>query len=264
MTSTRKRFLKAAILFAMLPLVLVGCETTQADKDSLKRGFALYNNHQVDEAEATATKFITANPNSPNIDEAYYLRGLARVTRGGAENRQPAAEDMKNAIAKSNRPDLKCKAHRALGDIEFDSSHWSQAQDEYKKGLEGNTDEKLATYLNYRVGACMQAQGQWEQADEWFERVAAANNDAYLTERTFARMHARNFSLQFGAFAERNNANDLASQLKAAQIEAKVAVESRDGKPLYLVRVGAYKNWQEADLARDKYLAKYPLVSIVP
>ena len=56
------------------------------------------------------------------------------------------------------------------------------------------------TAINYRIGICQQAVGQWDPAKAWFIKVITANNDAALKERAVARMPATHFALQFGAF----------------------------------------------------------------
>jgi len=244
-------------------LALTSCVTTDADRQALQKGYTLYTSRQLDDAEATATKFITANPQSDNLDEAYYLRGISRLTKGGTTNRQAAQTDLKLALEKTKRPDLKAKATRALGDINFDETRWTEAKKYYEQAFDGATPA-LTTYLNYRIGACLQATGDWDPAQPFFQKVITANNDSYLTERSIARMYAKNFALQFGAFQEGPKAAELITQLKTSTIPAAVVTETREGKLLYIVRSGSYKTWQEADTARDKLSSKFPMVTIVP
>jgi tetratricopeptide (TPR) repeat protein len=248
-------------------LLLLSCVTTEADKQSLQKGFDSYSGRNLDDAEAAATRFIDANPASPNLDEAHYLRGLTRLTRGGSANRALAAEDLRTALQKSNRQDLKTKAARILrrieGDTHFDADRWKEARAAYQEALAGASPTDTA-YFNYRIGACLQAVGDWDAAEPYFKTVVADNADPVLTERSIARMYAKNFALQFGAFQERPRATELLAQLKQSSIPATVVTETREGRLLYIVRSGTYKTWHEADAARDKLQSKYPLVTIVP
>ena len=110
--------------------LLLGCNTEKVP--TLKEGFDKYNARQVEESEAIADKIIAANPNAPTVDEAYYLRGLSRMTRN---NRVGAAADLKEAIARSQRTDLKAKAWRALGDLAYDQTKWDEAQKNYEQAI---------------------------------------------------------------------------------------------------------------------------------
>jgi outer membrane protein assembly factor BamD (BamD/ComL family) len=244
-------------------LLLPSCITSEADRQSLQRGYSLYNARQPDEAKAVADKFIAANPNSDNLDEALYLRGISQMTRGGPDNRRAAADDLHQAIAKSQRPDLKAKAFRALGDIDFDAHRWPLAQTEYQQAFTGASTHVL-THLNYRLGATLQAQGQWDKAQPYFQRVAASNDDQELKERAVARLNSASFGLQFGAFQEKPRAQELDRQLSSLGIPAAITTETREGRVLYVVRSGSYHTWELANTARDRLLAKFPLVTIVP
>jgi tetratricopeptide (TPR) repeat protein len=251
----------------LLPSLLLSCVTTEADKQALQQGFASYSGRNLDDAEAAASRFIAANPTSDNLDEAYYLRGVTRLTRGGSANRITAAEDLRAAHEKTHRDDLKTKAtrilHRIDGDTHFDAARWKEAREAYQQALPGAAALD-AVYFNYRIGACLQATGEWEGAEPFFKTVVSSNADPFLTERSIARMYARAFALQFGAFQDRPRAAELLAQLKTSNISAAVVTETREGRLLYIVRSGAYKTWPEADAARDKLQSKYPLVTIVP
>jgi tetratricopeptide (TPR) repeat protein len=249
----------------ILLMVLGGCGTTEADKKSLQEGYALYGARKLDQSEAVATKFIEKNPDSPNVDEALYLRALSRLSRGGSVNRVQAAEDLRQAIARTQRPDLKAKAYRALADIDFDAMKWKEAREGYEKAMAGAPAKgPLMSYLDYRIGACYQAVGEWDKSRPYFQKVAADNADAYLVERSVVRMYAQSYALQFGAFQEGPKAAELVNALKGNGIAATIVSEMREGKLLYMVRSGSYKTWAEADGQRDRMLARYPLVTIVP
>src|SRR4051812_45874659 len=145
-----------ARLLALLTssLFLASCATPEGEQKSLKSGFARYSANQPAEAESIADSFITANPNAPTVDEAYYLRGLARMARN---NRLLATADLRMAISKTARPDLKGKAYRALGDLSAEQLQWADAQKNYEASLAtAAMSAPNVTYLNFAIGACMQ------------------------------------------------------------------------------------------------------------
>jgi tetratricopeptide (TPR) repeat protein len=242
-------------------LSFAGCTNEQVNK-SLHDGFAKYSNRQLDESEAIADKLIRENPTSPNIDEMFYLRGISRLTKG---NKAGASADLAQAASKTTRADLKAKAFRALGDIEYESQHWREAEAQYQKALDsGGMSPENTNLLNYRMGACLQARGEWRQASPWFGRVAVNKLDTALADRSLARMNMSSFALQYGAFSEVARAREMGNQLQAAGVTPAIVSETREGKVLFLVRSGSYRTFAEASAARDKIISKYPLVAIVP
>jgi tetratricopeptide (TPR) repeat protein len=247
--------------FAASCFLLAAC--TNPDTFTLQQGFRLYRDQQVDQAEALADRFLTQNPNSPDLDQAYYLRGISRLTRG---NHPGAAADLRLAISKTTRADLRSKSYRALGDLAYDQQQWPDAFNNYQAALDNLAlDPAIANYLNYRVGAVLQAQGEWTRAEPWFGKVVAARLDPALTDRALRRMHAKAFSLQYGAFQDAPAAQSLAAQLRADNIPAAVVTEARTDTAIwYLVQSGSYPNFAEATVARDKILPQIPVTVIVP
>jgi tetratricopeptide (TPR) repeat protein len=242
-------------------ILLTAC--TNTGPKSLQEGFNKYTAQQAGESETIADQYIAANPNSPDLDQAYYLRGISRMTRG---NRVGAAADLRLAISKTTRADVRNKSHRTLGDIAYDQQQWAEAIKSYQSALDNPPLPPVtATYLNYRIGAALQCQGEWTRAVAWFAKVVAAANDPALTDRAVRRMHATSFSLQYGAYQDPAGARVLQARLQAAGIAATIPSEIRTGNKLwYLVQSGFYANWPEATAARDRVLAKFPVAVIVP
>ena len=256
-----KRYFFHMTCIAATLWTLLGCQP-EAKKATLSDGFAKYEARQLEESESIADRYI-ANPDAATVAEAYYLRGLTRMTRG---NRVGAAEDLHNAIAKTERTDLKSKSWRSLGDIDFDQAKWAEAEKEYQTALSaGGANPATASYLNYRIGVSLQARGEWPSSVAWFGRVVATDSsDPTLKERSLARMHASAYALQFGAFQDAARARELVAQLKAAGLNATIPVDVRDGQLLYLVQSGSFKTMAEVSAAREAVQGKYPLVAIVP
>ena len=246
-------------------LALAGC--TSADSSSLQDGFKKYVAQQPVESEAIADRYLAANPSAPDIDQAYYLRGISRMTRG---NRAGAIPDLHTAITKTTRADLRSKAYRALGDMAYDQQQWPDAIKNYQAALDNLTlDAASVTYLNYRMGETLQCQGEWTRSEPWFARVVAARNDPTLTDPALRRMHATGFAIQFGAFQEVAGAQALAAQLRAAGIAPLITNETRtdarnEARIWFLVQSGSYPNWAEALKARDGARSKFPAAMIVP
>ncbi len=260
-----------AIFLAVL--LLATCAPTPPPK-TLQDGFGAYSARRFDEAEGIAGDFIAKHPDSPNLDEAYYLRGIARFTHGETS---AAYGDLRVAVQRTVRADLKEKACRALGDIEFDESRWEAAQADYQQALAAEdppgaaaatqqTGAGVVSYLDFRIGACLQAIGKWQDARSWFSRVITAKGggDAALASRALARMDRTGFALQFGAYHDLANARQQSDQLRTGGVTPTINTDLREGQVIYLLQSGTYKTWQEAQAAQENVRGKYPLVTIVP
>ncbi|MCL2646653.1 MAG: SPOR domain-containing protein [Phycisphaerales bacterium] len=249
---------------------VVGCvasESARSDRQTLETGFTQYSARQFDKSYSAADEYIRKNPNAANIDEAYYLRGLSRMSRNSPTEKTAAAQDLQTAIAKTKRSDLKAKANRALGDIAYDASRWPDAATYYQKSLATAPASSLSpaatVHINYRLGTCHQNLGQWTGAKPYFQKVITSNADPAYTRSALARIDVKSFSLQFGAFRDQPNAAALVKQLKSS-ILATVITEMRDGQLLYFVRFGSYPTFAEAQSARTRFLPKYPKITISP
>jgi outer membrane protein assembly factor BamD len=77
---TEKRYEKAVKLYEKLEARYpFGKYATQAQLDI---AYAYYKNDEPDSAIAAADRFIKLNPTHPNVDYAYYLKGLVNYNRG--------------------------------------------------------------------------------------------------------------------------------------------------------------------------------------
>ncbi|MDV3242814.1 MAG: outer membrane protein assembly factor BamD [Methylocaldum sp.] len=77
---TEKRYEKAVKLYEKLEARYpFGKYATQAQLDI---AYAYYKNDEPDSALAATDRFIKLNPTHPNVDYAYYLRGLVNYNRG--------------------------------------------------------------------------------------------------------------------------------------------------------------------------------------
>jgi tetratricopeptide (TPR) repeat protein len=257
--NTREMIMRLRFYGVVVGLLLVGCGPTDADRKVLTDAYARYGTRDFAGTEELAGKYIDKEPTADNVDEAFYLRGLARYGRG---DRIGATADLGKALERTKRADMKYKANMTLGDIAFDQYRWEEAVADYQKALGAGAG--VEPRLQFRLGAALQAVGQWDNARAHFEAVAGPGGDAALAERARERMEARVFSLQFGAFKEGVRAGDLARQLKAAGIPANVASELRDKQLVFVVRAGSYTTWADAEAARKRVAVRYPGAVVVP
>ena len=264
----RYRICGVALLLAA-PL-LTACAGTPSDQDkkNLEGGFASYSRRQYSAAERSATAYIEKFPKDKYVDEALYLRGLARQ---GLGNRAGAEKDLNDAIAKADRFDLKAKANRALGDMAYEDQHFDAAIGYYNASVAASIGPdprkpsgapEAAVYE--RLGASLQAVGKWSDAKPYFDRALASGPDPSVVQRVEARRYAVAFQLQFGVFADAANARTLVAALKTQGFAATLVNESHDGKTMWYVRAGNFQIFSQAEGARQGAAAKKLNPIIVP
>jgi len=242
--------------------MLCSCQSAQQNQQAkLNDGFNSYTQRRFDLSEQAADGYINALPNDPNVDEAYYLRGISRL---GKEDKSGAAEDLRTAVAKSKRADLKAKAQRGLGDLAFDAQNWPLAVKHYQSAISYLPAEQNAPIVVFRIGAALQAQGKWADSRPYFQQVLRLNADKFWKDRATVRLRVDSYTLQFGAFRDNANASQTAKTLRSQRLDPTVVNEVRDGQLLFMVRCGEFNTYTEADEARTKLLVKNPLVTIVP
>ena len=241
-------------------LLVSACGPTPEDLKNLNDAYVNYAARDFVGTETHAGAYIEKQPTADNVDEAVYLRGLARYGRG---DRVGAVPDLQKAIEHSRRADLKYKACMTLGDIAFDQNHWEEAAGDYQKAIASAVGVTAEPRLEFRLGAALQAIGQWDSARAHLALVAASQ-DAALAQRARERMDAKAFALQFGAFKEGARAGELVRQVRAAGINAAATSEMHNGQLVFVVRSGSYTTLADAENARKRVGGKFPGAVVVP
>lgn len=246
----------------LLTATLSGCGPTAQYRAALADGFTHFTAHQYDASEKAAATYLQKFPDDPHTDEAYYLRGLSRLARS---DRPGATADLHAALARTQRPDLKAKAYRALGDLARADLRFPDAVTNYKESLRYYPPDQPDAVLFYRLGAVLQAVGQWDEARPYLQRALADNSvDPEVRQGALAKLAASAFALQYGAFQDAAGANNMAKALQTLGVTPFVTSELREGHLWFLVRSGSYRTYDEAHTMRSRMLPRFPVVRIVP
>jgi len=242
-------------------LLLAACTgPTTTDRQALARGYTAFESKQYAPAESAATAYITKFPDGPNIDEAYYLRGISLA---GRNQNVAAATDLRMAIQSSTRNDLKAKSWHTLGDMAYEGQRWSEARADYSQALQYYPAQDPLT--NFRIGACFQAEGRWAEARPYFAKVISTpGGDAAIIDRAKTRYACTSYCLQFGAYRDTTSALNAAATLKTAGVIAQVLMETRGGAPMYFVRAGTFKTLVDAESAKASATRSYPGAIVYP
>ena len=206
-----------------------------------------------------AGRFLREHSPSVRDDEVRYLRGLALSRRGDSDD---ARADLTRA-ARSPRRAIRAHALLALGDLALMTGDLPAAAALYERSLgEGTSRRTPAQHAYVRLGRISQRQGLWEEADLQFARVMRMFPAAREARWAAARIGGRAWTVQAGAFADRDNARAAAAPLRKAKLPATTAAVMRDGRVVHVVRVGRYARHADAEgafaavraLGKDAYI----------
>ncbi len=225
---------------------MVGCSPTLSPQAAalLQHGTdsAVAGDHQA--VVAAMDAFLRDNARSTRADEAYYLRGLARYELGELSG---ADTDLAEAFDRTRIPLLKGQAADALGDLNWDRDDMPAAAQWYTKALENLPEDVTpADEAMYRLGCVLQRQGKWSSADLRFSRVEYHFRGSELARRAGRRMNARAWTIQAGAFDKRTSAGKVAQALEATKLPVQIEAVLQQGRPLFLVKVGRYAQYEQA------------------
>ncbi len=250
-------------VFAAFALAFVaGCQSTpQTPRANLSAGYQAYQNHDFAAAHNTAAAFVRANPKSPNIDEAYYLAGLAQEAQGHVA---AAQTDYLAAISHSSRPQLISKSSAALGDIAYAAGHFQRAIAYYQRAAQVDPAVGLPVPALMRLAISQQNVGDWAAANATFsaiEQAAPGTTAALIAQQRYGQNH---FCVQFGAYSLSSAAWNEIRLLHLAGVNALVVAQSLHGQTLYLVQSGFFSTFKAALAARTVWAVHQPQAIVVP
>lgn len=232
-----------------------------------------YDGGRYNMAIQSTTAFLQREGRSREAGEAYYLRGLANLQLGAEETGpgrierdRKAREDFLNAIEHAKDPYIQSLAHVALGHMQFENTpaEPQEAIEHYRAALEHLKEPTVRDVALYRLGAALQRNGQWADADDIFSTLIADYPASAFTARAREIFGATCWRLQWGAFAQLNHAQDLAADLNRQGFTADWQAVSSDKKLLYKVRSGRYNTYRQAEEAAVPARKIEPQVVLTP
>lgn len=255
--------------FLIVGLVLVvvfatGCTNLLSPqaKQQLQRGYENFEAGRDTEVIREMDAFLQANDRSSRADEAYYLRGMARLRTG---NRAGAKEDFNIVLNRSNKDALRGKALVELGNIAYEDKDMALAENMYRQALASDGgNEPSANHARYRLGSVLQRQGRWKEADVQFDRLVHLLGDSDLGARAARRTHCTAWTIQAGAFRKKDLAELSAKNFKSEGLPASVYPLMYDSEPLFVVQLGRYPTYEQAEAALSSYKQVEGTAFIVP
>ena len=239
----------ACRLLAFVSLTVVvaaGCngEPSPQAIELLRKGYAAYSIRDDRQAVQVLDEFLRDNSGSTRADEAFYLRGLARKRQGDPAG---AKSDLDLALSKTQNTSLRAKALLALGDLAYDAEDMDLADNLYRQALADiERGQPPSDHAHYRLGAVLQRQGRWREADAQLDRVIFYFGDTELGRLAARRTHCTAWAVQTGAFGDRARAESSAEGLRREGLPAECKAVLQDGQTLFVVRVGRFGTYAEA------------------
>ncbi len=135
-------------------------------------------------------------------------------------------------------------------------------------------DNEFSDESLFKVFQFHYAKGDYEQARKELERLKSLYPSSPYAgikirfpveseTKSVASKVKCNYSLQVGAFADRNNAEMEKKFFESNGYPVEIHTKFKDGKLLYLVHVGCFSDRKDADMARDDIKKKFKRESFV-
>lgn len=246
-TMTQLRFLPTAVRFHPLALgaglgallLLAGCNDSWArDRDA-----ALLALERGDDAAALADarRIVSGGPRSMK-PEAAYIGGIAAYREG----RYDMALDLLREAERSDDPDLRGRALVQAGTVQVALGRTREAAASFERGgglLEGG----IANAALVRAADEYKSLGLEADASRCLARARRSGGSGVASGRVAG------YTIQFGAFSTRTNAEKCARQVASAARNAGLgAPELVEQDGLYKIQVGTYPDLAYAGRAIDR------------
>ncbi len=208
---------------------------------------------------------------SGHYAEAYNLASRSAATAGGQQrylahylagisayrlNNLSAAERYLKVAASSNDQSLAADARSTLGLIYSQQGRYAQAAETLLSGARlQHGDDRAQAYLY--AGIALQKIGRWPQARTSLLLARQSTRDPGLIDRIDQQLAVTGYTIQVGAFKEKENADRLASTLapRAASVSAGPVIVvpkiGPDGRTIHLVQVGRFATFGAANRMRQ-------------
>lgn len=253
-----------ALLGVMCLYLMTGCETSAfkgtmledtavdwSSDASIEQITAMYEAGDY-EAAYEAGRLVGFDTYRDDRFEAAYIAGLSAQ----ALDKLPEAEQMLRRAALSQEMSLKVDAAYALGLVYSQQERYEQAKERLFFAAERLTGEKQAQAYYY-AGIAQQKLGEWSQARTTLVLARNKTTDPPLRSLLSDQIQVTGWTLQLGAFTDRNRARVLAQSVAATASNMRlglptlVSSQTAEGTPVTLVHVGQFTSYQSATRYRD-------------
>ncbi len=235
-------------------IYLPGCQPKSSVnvKAGLRMAYSQFNARQYTSAVQTITQLINNSPNSKQVAEYYYLRGLCYRRMPGPDYAL-AKKDLQTALQFSRNRKLSFLINTALGHTYYENINpdYAKAIEYYQAALKAmpsppptgvNVDA-----VRFRLAVSLQRMGRWRQADKFLSQCIYARSGYSSEARKLFGCNA--FSVQVGVFGDMKNVHKVVNKLKQVGLRGRWVPITVKGKVLYAVQCGYYNTYASAKQA---------------
>lgn len=254
------------ILFALAfsSLYATGCTEMPADaKARMVQAEKDYRAGRVEESRTKLDELIKQYPKAKDAAEAYYLRAQCNAQTG---NKGAAQSDIERCLALAQNADLIARAHAMAATLAYESGDVQRATEHYRQAFKNLPNRPPYDLARYRYGMCLAQQGEWKYAREQWQEVVKEYNGSEMAQQAQRMLSWPSdfFSIQCGAYREKNTAVKQKDELLHAGLNARVETRQRSGETLQMVYIGQYPRLDQAQSAVRNVQKKVPAAVIVP
>jgi len=188
--------------------------------------------------------FLKNHAESARADEAYYYRARSRYRLqdyGGAK------ADILQTLARTKHEAIRASSLIVLGDVGYDTGDMQLAEQTYREALSLIPQESPpADYVLFRLGAGLQRQGKWDEADRQFDRLDYVFPGSDLSRLAARKIRATAWTVQVGAYQRRAGAEAGAAKFRAQRFTPEIRPARDGGQPFFVVCVGRFQSYDKA------------------
>lgn len=241
-----------AFLLATVALFATGCaETSNRQVEILYAAQRAYDAGDYAGSVRQTTDFVATPASRKDLCRAYYVRGVANARLG---KRSSAYADLQQVTSLNADDDAVWRAHMQLGVMYFEDDRYPVAVQAFEQALKLMPKHAAMDWVLYRYGQALERVGRWSDARPQFQRVVAEFPSGSVTVNAKRRvaLAADHFSIQCGSYSQKANAANAAADLGRAGFSAGVYLEKRSTGDMWVVRIGNYRTYAEAQSALAK------------
>lgn len=235
----------ARSLVYLLSLLCLGCQSGGGGSQSIATARQAYDRGDFATSMRLLSDYLETADHSANTEEAMYLRGLSAAKSG---KRQQAYADLRRCAEATRSSEVRWRASMVLGVMYFEDNQWSDAGRAYFTAISAMPERPPMDFALWRLGQCYERTGRWSSATAPYTRLTQKFPASELASRAKRRLEQRptHFSVRCGAFANVQNAQRMAADLRQKGFATAVQTETTDGKPVHIVLVGKFDTYEAA------------------
>ncbi len=239
---------RAILAIGLLPwAALNGCQGLGGEQRSaLIEGERAFHSRRYAAADERLSLFLDQCQERPELSRALYVRGMARAMLG---QRAQAYADLRRAAQSPSRDQrFDWQPEAMLGILHFEDEQWDDSARRLKLATDRMPSVAPKDALLYRLGLCYERQGHWAAALTPYRQILELFPSGVYSEQATRRLQLRadHYSVQCGVFSSRENAEQVANQLRREGLSPLIRTEQRGQATYHIVGEGRYGAYQDA------------------